>query len=241
MTLEDLIAGSRPFLTWLVDWYNSRPVLPLDELLNGAPHPADRIAVLAVDVTEGFCSDGALASPRVGRIIKPVARLFRRAHQAGVRHFLLPQDTHTEDAVEFGSFPPHCVGGSAESVTVAELRDLSFSGLYQVMEKNSIRSDIDTELDAWLADHPEVTTFIVVGDVTDICVYQLALHLRARANARSLRDTRVIVPVDGVDTFDIPVDVAQQIGAMPHPGDLIHLIFLYSMAQNGVEIVAEVS
>jgi nicotinamidase-related amidase len=241
MNLETLIAGSRPFLAWLVDWYNSRPVLPLDELLDGAAPPAARIAVLAVDVTVGFCRDGALASPRVGRIVKPIARLFQRAHQTGVRHFLLPQDTHIEDAAEFGSFPPHCVSGTAEPATVAELRDLPFSDLYQVMEKNSIRSDIDTELDAWLTDHPEVTTFIVVGDVTDICVYQLALHLRARANARNLRDTRVIVPLDGVDTFDIPVEVAQQIGAMPHPGDLIHLIFLYSMAQNGVEIVAEVA
>jgi nicotinamidase-related amidase len=96
-------------------------------------------------------------------------------------------------------------------------------------------------LDAWLEAHPQVTTFLVVGDVTDICVYHLALRVRARANALNLRDTRVIVPVNGVDTFDIPVDVAQQIGAMPHPADLMHLIFLYSMAQNGVEIVAEVS
>ena len=241
MNLEDLITSSRPFLAWLVDWYNGRPALPLDELLGGAANSPDRIAVLAVDVTAGFCRDGALASSRVGNIVKPVAHLFQRAYQAGVRHFLLPQDSHTKDAVEFGSFPPHCVGGTAEPVTVPELRGLPFSDLYQVMEKNSIRSDIDTELDDWLDDHPKVKTFIVVGDVTDICVYQLALHLRARANSRNLPDTRVIVPIDGVDTFDIPVDIAQQIDAMPHPGDLIHLIFLYSMAQNGVEIVAEVS
>lgn len=241
MNLEDLIADSRPFLVWLVDWYNSRPALPLAELLDGVEDRPDRVAVLAVDVTVGFCHDGALASPRVGKIVKPVARLFQRSHRAGVRHFLLPQDTHSENAVEFDSFPPHCVSGTSESITVPELRDLPFSNLYQVMEKNSIRSDIDTELNAWLDDHPEVTTFIVVGDVTDICVYQLALHLRARANSRNLPDTRVIVPVDGVNTFDIPVDVAQKIGAMPHPGNLIHLIFLYSMAQNGIEIVAEVS
>jgi hypothetical protein len=43
-----------------------------------------------------------------------------------------------------------------------------------------------------------------------------------------------------VDTFDLPVDVAQEIGALPHHGDLLHLIFLYNMAQNGVEIVAKV-
>jgi nicotinamidase-related amidase len=177
----------------------------------------------------------------VGRIAPPIAGLFQRVYEQGVRHFLLPQDTHTEDAVEFESFPPHCVGGTSEPVTVPELRDLPFSDLFTVIEKNSISSNIDTELDAWLDDHPEVTTFIVTGDCTDLCVYQLAMHLRLRANALNLRDTRVILPLDGVDTFDTPVDVAHEIGAMPHHGDLIHLIFLYSMAQNGIEIVSEVS
>ena len=65
------------------------------------------------------------------------------------------------------------------------------------------------------------------------------MHLRLRANALNLRGVRVILPIDGVDTFDIPVDVAQEIGALPHHGDLIHLIFLFNMAQNGIEIIAE--
>jgi nicotinamidase-related amidase len=239
--VEDLITSSRPFLAWLVDWYNSMPTLALDQLLDGNDITPDGVAVLAVDVTVGFCSDGPLASERVGRIAAPISRLFQRAHEQGVRSFLLPQDTHTENAIEFNSFPPHCVGGTSEPVTVPELRDLPFSDLFMVIEKNSISSNIDTELDAWLDDHPEVTTYVVVGDCTDLCVYQLAMHLRLRANALNLHDTRVILPLDGVDTFHIPVEMAQEIGAMPHHGDLIHLIFLYSMAQNGIEIVSEVS
>ena len=241
MNLETLITSSRSFLAWLVDWYNSRPTLALDQLLAGNGTTPDSVALLAVDVTVGFCSDGPLASERVGQIAAPIAKLVRRAHEQGVRNFLLPQDTHSENAVEFNNFPPHCVGGTSEPVTVPELRDLPFSDLFTVIEKDSISSDIDTELDTWLDDHPEVTTFVVVGDCTDLCVYQLAMHLRLRANALRLRDTRVILPLDGVDTFDIPVDVAQEIGAMPHHGDLMHLIFLYSMAQNGIEIVSEAS
>jgi hypothetical protein len=34
------------------------------------------------------------------------------------------------------------------------------------------------------------------------------------------------------------VDAAQSLGSLPHPGDLLHLVFLYHMALNGVEIVA---
>jgi nicotinamidase-related amidase len=157
-----------------------------------------------------------------------------------VRHFVLPQDTHAPDAVEFGSFPPHCVGGTAESVTVQELTDLPFSDLYQVIEKNSVSVSINTGLDSWLNTHPEVTTFITVGDCTDFCTYQLAMHLRLRANAFHLPDVRVILPIDGVDTFDIPTEVAELHGIMAHHADLMHLTFLLNMAENGVEVVAKV-
>jgi nicotinamidase-related amidase len=208
--------------------------------LDGMGGDPGKVAILPVDVTSGFCSEGPLSSERVGGIVDPIARLLRRAFDLGIRHFILPQDTHSENALEFSSFPPHCVRGTEESETVPELLNLPFSDRFLVIEKESISSSIGTELDAWLANHPEVTTFLVVGDCTDFCVYQLAMHLRLRANALTLRDVRVIVPIDGVDTFDIPVEVAEQIGAMPHHGDLMHLVFLFSMAQNGIEIVQKV-
>jgi nicotinamidase-related amidase len=235
----DLIESSRPFLQWTVDWYNSRSALDLANVIGKEGGP-DKVAVLCVDVTAGFCSAGPLSSERVGGIVQPIVLLFERARSLGVRNFVLPQDSHSEDAVEFGSYPPHCVGGTGESKTVAELAGLPFSDLYTVIEKNSISSSIGTELDAWLTEHPHVTTFLVVGDCTDLCVYQLAMHLRLRANAHNLRGVRVILPVNGVDTFHLPVAAAEESGAMPHHADLLHLIFLYSMAQNGVEVVAGV-
>ena len=238
MNVDELIQSSQPFLSWLVDWYNSRPAVDLADVIDQAGG-AERVAILAVDVTTGFCSEGALASERVGGIVKPIVTLFERAYDLGVRHFVLPQDTHAEEAVEFGSFPPHCVAGTEEAKTVPELMALPFSDRYLILEKNSLSSSINTGLDDWLEDHREVTAFVVVGDCTDLCVYQLAMHLRVRANAFNLGGVRVIVPVDGVDTFDLPVDVAREIGAMPHHGDLLHLVFLYSMAQNGVEIVGK--
>ena len=240
MNLDQLLTSSRPFLAWLVDWHNSRPALSWVELLEGQEGAPGRTAVLAVDVTSGFCSEGPLSSERVARIVQPISQLFQQAYSRGVRHFVLPQDTHSKDAVEFGSFPAHCVRGNSESTTVPDLSDLPFYDLFRVIEKNSISSDIDKSLVVWLDSHPEVTTFLVVGDCTDLCVYQLAMNLRLRANALNKRDTRVILPLDCVDTFDLPVEVANEIGAMPHHGDLMHLVFLYSMAQNGIEIVSEV-
>ena len=237
MNLDRLIESSRPFLGWLVNWYNNRPALELADLL-AEVGGADKVAVMAVDVTVGFCSEGALSSPRVGSIVRPVTRLFERAHALGVRHFVLPQDTHSADAIEFGSFAPHCVIGTAESETVPELRNLPFADLFTIIPKDSVSVSIGTQLEEWLVAHPEVTTFLVVGDCTDLCTHQLALYLRLRANAFKLHGVRVILPVEGVNTFDIPVSVAEELGIMPHHGDLLHLIFLYNMAENGVEVVA---
>jgi len=239
MNARRLITDSRPFLTWLVSWYNSRPSLELARLIAEAGGPG-HVAVMAVDVTTGFCSEGALSSERVGSIVQPIVRLYELAHRLGVRHFVMPQDTHAPDAVEFGSYPPHCVRGSDESQTVVELTSLPFSNLFTVLEKNSLSVSINTGLDDWLAAHPEVTTFLVVGDCTDLCTHQLAMHLRLRANAFQQHGVRVIVPIDGVNTFDTPIKVAEELGIMPHHADLLHLIFLYNMAENGVEVVTKV-
>ena len=232
-----MLEHSQPFLAYLTVWKEGLPALPLPELIAGQPQ---RVALLCVDLINGFCYEGPLASPRVAALVTPIVRLFERAYQHGVRHFLLPQDTHAPEAIEFGAFPAHCVQGSRQSQTVPELQALPFASLFTVIPKNSINSALGTRLDDWLAQHAEVDTFITVGDCTDLCVYQLAMHLRLRANAFGL-PVRVVVPADCVDTYELPVEAARQINALPHAADLLHTIFLYHMALNGVEIVATLS
>ena len=200
-----------------------------------------RAAVFSADMVVGFCSQGALASPRVRDLIPAVVNLFVRAHAHGVRHFILAQDTHSEDAPEFTSFPPHCVRGTEESQTVPELRALPFSSDFTVIEKDSLHPALGTDLDAWLGRHNELRDLIVVGDCTDLCTYTMAMHLRLRANTLGLTGQRVIVPANAVDTFDMPLETARDLGTMPHPGDVFHNLFLYHMALNGVQVVSEVS
>jgi hypothetical protein len=40
-----------------------------------------------------------------------------------------------------------------------------------------------------------------------------------------------------VQTYDTPVDVAVLAGIPPHHAELLHVIFLYNMATNGIEVV----
>jgi hypothetical protein len=118
MDAEQLIAHSRPFLEWLNTWYAGRPARPLAEVVS-KPRAC---ALLSVDVINGFCRAGPLASPRVGAIVQPIARLMRAAYAAGVRDFAVSEDHHPPDAVEFGQYPPHCMRGTAESGRAAPRR-----------------------------------------------------------------------------------------------------------------------
>ncbi len=227
---------ARPFLAYLDDWYERLEDVSLAEVVGDAP---ERVAVFSIDMVNGFCKEGPLAGPRVGALIAPVVQVFQRAYELGGRAFVVAQDTHDPDTPEFQAYPPHCVAGTAESQTVAELRDLPFADAMTVVEKNSISPEIDTNLHEWMEAHGEVSTFLLVGDCTDLCVYTAAMLLRFQANAFNLR-RRVIVPAMGVDTFDTPVSVARQAGILAHDGDLHHVLFLHHMALNGVEVVARV-
>lgn len=231
--LHDLIERSGAFLEWLINWQNNLPVKRLADIVGNQP---GQTAIISVDIINGFCYEGVLSSPRVAAIVNPIAELFKHAYELGVRDFVLTQDTHDPQAEEFAQFPSHCVRGTHESQTVEALKSLPFSDSFTVVEKNSINSAINTTLERWLNERPHLRNIIVVGDCTDLCTDQLAMYLKLRSNAQGLGQT-IITPANCIDTYDLPVNTANEIGAMPHDGDLLNLIFLYHYALNGIQVV----
>lgn len=233
----NLLDHARPFLAYLSEWYAALPHIALAGLVDNQP---EQVAVLSVDMINGFCKEGPLAGERVGALITPVVELLQRAYDLGVRAFLLAQDTHDPNAPEFAAYPPHCIAGTPESQTVSEIQALPFASELTVITKNSLSADIGTGMGDWIKEHPQLSTFIVVGDCTDLCVYSAAMHLRLYANAHNLQ-RRVIVPANAVDTFDTPVSMARELGIKAHPGALHHALFLHHMALNGIEVVARLT
>jgi nicotinamidase-related amidase len=232
-----LAEPAAPFLRYLEDWYAALPNADLAALIG--EHP-EQVAVCSIDMINGFCKAGPLSGPRVGALIPPVVALFTRAYTLGVRAFVLTQDTHDPATPEFGSYPPHCLAGTAESQTVAELAELPFADQITTIAKNSLSSHLGTTFDAWLRERPALETFIIIGNCTDLCLYSAAMHLRLEAHALNL-SRRVIVVAHAADTFDIPVSVAHELGIYAHDGDLHHVLFLHHMAQNGVEVVGDLA
>ncbi|MGH2532582.1 MAG: isochorismatase family protein [Thermomicrobiales bacterium] len=218
---------------FIVQWIEGLAPLPLTEAV---PDPA-RAAIFSADMIVGFCRCGNLASPRIDALTEPVVDLFRRAYDLGVREFVLVQDTHDPTTPEFRAWPEHCLRGTEESEMIPELAALPFRGRFTVIPKNSLGPGYATTFDAWLDEHTAISTAIVVGDCTDLCTYNLAMHLRLRANARNIGSFDVIVPANAVDTYDLSEETAREIGAFPHPGDFFHQVFLYHLALNGIRVV----
>ena len=226
---------SSAFLNYLNDMLETLPVLPLEKAI---PDPG-KSAIISIDVINGFTIEGPLSSPRVAAIVQPIARLLKTSWEHGLRNIILVQEYHDPNAVEFEAWPPHAVGGTSEAETVAAFKALPFYEQMTILYKNSVSAFINTGLKDWLDENAAVDTFIAVGDVTDICTYQLAMGLKMNANAHQIQ-RRVIVPANCVQTYDLSVEAAREIGALPHDGDLLHAVFLYHMALNGIEVVREV-
>ncbi|HEX6478656.1 MAG TPA: isochorismatase family cysteine hydrolase [Ktedonobacteraceae bacterium] len=233
----DFEEQSAQFLSALVKWESDLPRIAWNDLREDAQQ--GRVALFSTDMINGFCYEGALSSPRVKNIIPAVTAAFEGAYSIGVRDFVLAQDSHTPDAVEFADFPPHCQIGTVEAETIPELADLPFANLYNIVPKNSLSQFYGTSLGTWLDARRELSAAVIVGNCTDLCVYQMAMHLKLHANAYNLK-TRVIVPENAVQTYDLSIETADAIGALPHNGDFLHLVFLYHMRLNGVEVVREI-
>jgi nicotinamidase-related amidase len=239
MNTNQFIEQSKPFIQWMLDWQaNLKPALFDSLIQNGDPRS---VGIISVDVIEGFCTVGPLSSPRVNQIVEPIANLFQLAWERGVRDIALTQDTHPEDAVEFAQYGPHCVRGTIESEAVTTFKALPFFDELTIIPKNSINSAFAPGFDEWVKPRPQIKTWITVGDCTDLCTHQLAMHMRISANQHQQRGVRVVVPVNTVDTYDMPVKRAQELGIVPHDAEFLHLVFLYNMMLNGVEIVSEIT
>jgi nicotinamidase-related amidase len=219
---------------FIQEWIDTLSPASLAELV---PDPS-RAAFFSSDLINGFVHFGPLASPRVLGVVEPVVSLFQRGWEYGIRHFVLTQDTHDPETPEFSAYPAHALRGDEESSTIPELASLPFAEHMTIIEKNSLSPAIETTFNDWWDAHPDLNRAIVVGDCTDLCVYQLAMQLRMRANALNLQDFEVIVPVDTVQTFDIPEGGPT---GTAHPGDFFHHVFLYHMMSNRIRIVRSIS
>ena len=149
--------------------------------------------VIVTDMLRGFHDMGHLQNPRTGKIIPNIVKLLDEKVRDGWTVVFL-RDYHDPDDKEFEMFPIHCVAGSPETRIVLELARFTALPKSVVVNKTRYSGFFGTYLDRFLREeNPD--ELIVVGVCTDICVLFTVADLR-------MRDYKVTVPEDCVETFD---------------------------------------
>lgn len=185
----------------------------------------EKAALVMIDMVNGFVKKGALQSQRIAAIVPEIVKLSFECEDLKIKKIAFA-DNHQEISPEFKAYPCHCLSGTEESEVIEELQTI---GGYELIEKNSTNGYIEPKFQDWLKENPEIDTFIVVGDCTDICILQFALSIKTHFN-RQNKESRVIVPMNAVNTYDLKT----------HDGDLMNVFALYNMMINNIEIVESI-
>lgn len=181
----------------------------------------EKTMIFSIDMNNGFAKEGALYSDRVEALIKETADFFSHCVKNNYE-ILAFSDSHTPNSLELVDYPQHCISGTAECELVEELSHIKPF----VRGKNSTNGFFAMPEDF---DYSAYENYVITGCCTDICIYQFAVSLVAYLNENGIK-SRVIVPMALVETYDAP----------NHHADLLNVLFLESMIQNGVEVVSTI-
>lgn len=216
---HEFLKKSNETINEILEEMSKLPSIPFQQL------PSDQTAFVIVDMVNGFARIGSLSSPRVEGLIPEIAKLLSVC-QARQIQSLAFGDSHSMLSPEFEAYPAHCLEQTEEAEVVTELKNI---GGYRLIAKNSTNGFHEEEFQQWLEQNKQINTYIIAGDCTDLCVQQFAVTLKTWYNWQN-KVSRIIVPVNVVETYDLGT----------HHGDLMHLMALYNMKINGIEIVSEV-
>lgn len=214
-TKELLLSESNEMISGIYERLQSLESLDLKSL------DKNRTMLLIVDINKGFAKAGALYSDRIEKLVNPISNLAKYALNNGIRVKAFT-DYHTEYSIELKAYPKHCMKDTDEWELVEEL---NLEGI-EVIKKNSTNGFLEEN---FILNKEEIDNVIIVGDCTDICIYQLAISLRAEFN-RVNKDGEIYVPKKLVDTFDMPM----------HKANFMNYVFLNSMLDNGVKIIEDI-
>lgn len=123
---------------------------------------------------------GALYVPGAETILQRVGELNREAVASGVK-LVCTMDAHTENDIEFQTWPHHCVRGSLG----ARKPEVCVVPGTVILEKQNVNCFTNPALEEWLQQW-QIQEAVVYGVVSEICVKHAALGLLSRGISVSL-------------------------------------------------------
>ena len=159
-----------------------------------------RKALYMIDMNNGFVNFGNMANPKYNELVNEQLKLinkFRKENQ--LVNFVL--EGHTNDSIEFDSYPSHCVLGTKEAELIPEFIDEQNKENTRTYYKNSINGMLNRNLQDDIKSQDNLNEIVIGGVCADLCVMDFA-----RTFSRYLdeinRRAKIFVVENTIDTYD---------------------------------------
>ena len=155
-----------------------------------------------IDMNNGFVNFGAMANPDYNKLVPEQIKLIEKmATEKGITNFIL--EGHNNDALEFETYPKHCILGTPEADLIPELITYQNNPNVYTFYKNCINGMLNLNVQEQLKRLKNLREIIYSGVCADLCVMDFA-----RTNARYLdqinKKVKLFVVKSTIDTFDAP-------------------------------------
>lgn len=162
-------------------------------------------ALFIIDMNNGFVNFGSMANPdndHYNDLVPEQLELLEKfRNERQLVNFIL--EGHTEDAVEFLLYPPHCVYNTEEAEVIPEFASAQKEENTKTYYKNSINGALNYGLQIDIEDLKELREIVICGVCTDLCVLDFARTL-ARYLDEINRQVHIFVVASMCSTFNAP-------------------------------------
>lgn len=158
--------------------------------------------IFVIDMNNGFVNFGAMANPKYNALVpEQLDAIEMVRNDNGLVNFILKG--HNDDALEFKTYPKHCVLGTKEAELIPEFKNEQYKEDTRVYYKNSINGMLNIQLLNDLKNMTNLKEIIIVGVCADLCVMDFARTLSRYLDQLNL-DVNIHVIESAIDTFDAP-------------------------------------
>lgn len=153
-----------------------------------------------IDMVKGFTTEGVMHDSYILNTVPEQLKLIEKFKKEN-EGIAFIKEAHTENAIEFKDFPPHCIIGTSESELIEELKPYEKDAL--IYPKNSTSAIFAPNVITDLEEMKNLQLITAAGCCTDICVPNFLIPLKNMFNQYN-RDIDIAVVKGASETYDSP-------------------------------------
>lgn len=159
-----------------------------------------RRALYNIDMVQGFVNIGPMSNKDYNKLV-PEQLKFMKEFSNNYDSINFIGEGHSDNALEFESYPKHCVIGTEEADFIPEFNEFLHLDNTKIYRKNSINGMLNDQLRKDIFEMCNLETCVFVGVCEDLCVMDF-VRTYARYLDEINRKVNLFVIESAVDTFD---------------------------------------